>query len=92
MTKREGKLPGKSASGINSRGAALLLYFSLVWVNRFILTFIPSALIDNAIPVVIEGTDLGLAIAKQLVKMLNGEIWFESELGKGSTFFVSVPC
>ena len=38
-----------------------------------------------------EGAGLGLSIAKGLVELLDGEIWFESEVGKGSTFFVSFP-
>jgi len=38
-----------------------------------------------------KGTGLGLAICKQIIEHYNGKIWVESELGKGSTFFVKLP-
>ncbi len=38
-----------------------------------------------------SGAGLGLYIAKMLVELLNGEIWFESQPDKGSTFFFSIP-
>ena len=38
-----------------------------------------------------EGTGLGLTICKVLAKMMNGEIGVDSELGRGSDFWIKVP-
>jgi len=37
------------------------------------------------------GTGLGLSITKRFVELHRGHVWVESDLGKGSTFFISIP-
>jgi PAS domain S-box-containing protein len=38
-----------------------------------------------------KGTGLGLPISKEIIKHLGGNMWVESEEGKGSTFYFTVP-
>ncbi|MBV5312565.1 MAG: HAMP domain-containing histidine kinase [Prolixibacteraceae bacterium] len=47
--------------------------------------------IDNDKQHLYRGTGIGLFLSKQLVEMFGGEIWVESEVGKGSCFYFTIP-
>ncbi len=52
--------------------------------NRFVQA-------NESIQVNYGGTGLGLSICKGLVELMQGIIWVESEIGKGATFYFTIP-
>ncbi|HLA26067.1 MAG TPA: ATP-binding protein [Patescibacteria group bacterium] len=46
---------------------------------------------DNAIKADANGTGVGLYTIKMILERMNGRVWFDSKLGKGTTFYAAVP-
>ena len=59
--------------------------------NHHELVFREFAQVDASPSRPHHGTGLGLAIARKFVELHSGRIWVESELGKGSRFFFTLP-
>jgi signal transduction histidine kinase len=49
------------------------------------------AQVDSPIQKRLRGTGLGLSLSRQLAELLGGTVGLRSELGSGSTFFVTIP-
>ena len=56
------------------------------------LIFREFAQVDSTASRVHHGTGLGLTIARRYVELHGGRIWVDSELGRGSRFFFTLPC
>ena len=53
--------------------------------------FEPFQQVDNSFTRAAQGTGLGLAITQQIISLMSGSISVDSELGRGSTFTVTLP-
>jgi signal transduction histidine kinase len=53
--------------------------------------FEPFRLADSSATRIFRGSGLGLSIVRELTHLMGGEIALESEVGKGTTFFITLP-
>ncbi|MBN2521025.1 MAG: response regulator, partial [Bacteroidales bacterium] len=59
--------------------------------SEFKNIFDPFHKIERTKTKIYRGAGLGLSICKRLVELMGGKIWLESQLGKGTTFYFTLP-
>ena len=59
--------------------------------DKLPLLFQKFSQVDSSTTRQFGGTGLGLAICRELTQLMGGRVWAQSEQGRGSTFFVSLP-
>lgn len=59
--------------------------------DKFDKIFVKFYQVDTSFTRKHTGTGLGLVVCKGIVEGLGGKIWFDSQLGKGTSFYFSVP-
>ena len=93
---QNGKVVLKASNQSNKNGCTQL-YFSIedsgigIPPENKERLFQSFSQVDNSMTRKFGGTGLGLAICKKLVEMMGGQIWFESTIGSGSTFYFTLP-
>lgn len=79
---QEGK--GLCTFFVRDTGVGILPEYKEVIFDRFMK-------IENSKKYLHRGTGIGLFLSKELVELMGGKIWVESEVGKGSTFYFTIP-
>lgn len=59
--------------------------------DKFDLLFQAFSQVDDKLARSFEGSGLGLVISKEFVELMNGKIWFESQVNVGTKFFIEIP-